>query len=74
MYKTEGVNEESFPLVVIPPTHATLHSGGKCCHCTYKDSCRRIDAAGVHIRREGETGWHGAFLCEEHARELNLLW
>ena len=72
MYQTEGIDKASLPLVIIPYQHATLH-GGRCCHCTYND-CHRTDEAGVHIRRAKETGWHGAFLCEEHARELNLLW
>ena len=74
MYPNEGIDKGTVLLTVL--SCGSLHLGRTACgcHCTYNGTCHTTDVGGVHIRRAKETGWHGAYLCEVHARELNLLW
>ena len=76
LYSGEEINESSIPLRILGGlvTREALYGG---CHCTYVLSSNRscgLVCGGVQILRVGEDAWHGAFLCEKHARELNLLW
>jgi hypothetical protein len=75
-YDHEYIREYTLPLRALGGLVGPNDRYGYC-HCTHKPTgsdCRVSGQGGLRVLRDGETDWHGAFLCEKHARELNLLW